>query len=84
MSKHLLLKFLLIAALAAVCLYEIFPVERQIRLGKDLRGGVSLTYSVRVPEGSPPDEVIAQVIDVPNGASSAAHHSHRNEQLPGD
>ena len=64
MSKHLLLKFLLIAALAAVCLYEIFPVERQIRLGKDLRGGVSLTYSVRVPEGSPPDEVIAQVIDV--------------------
>ncbi|MGA1392532.1 MAG: hypothetical protein ACO38W_05175, partial [Phycisphaerales bacterium] len=64
MSKNLLLKFLLIAAIAAVCLYELFPVERQIRLGKDLRGGVSLTYSVRVPEGSPPDEVIAQVIDV--------------------
>ncbi len=64
MSSRLLLKFLLIAAIAAVCLLEIFPVERQIRLGKDLRGGVSLTYSVRVPEDASSDEVIAQVIDV--------------------
>jgi len=63
MSK-LALKLALIVAVAAICILQIFPVERQIRLGKDLRGGVSLTYSVRVPEGATSDEVLAQVIDV--------------------
>ena len=63
-STGLLLKTLLLAGLALFFVWEIFPVERQIRLGKDLRGGVSLVYSVRVPEGASGEEVIAQVIDV--------------------
>ncbi|MBM4105389.1 MAG: protein translocase subunit SecD [Phycisphaerae bacterium] len=62
MSK-LVFKFLLIAAVTAFCVWEIFPIDQQIRLGKDLRGGVSLTYAVNVPEGSG-EEVLTQVIEV--------------------
>ena len=57
-------KLLLIVGIIAVCVVSIVPPSQKIRLGKDLRGGVSLVYAVNVPEDANRDEVIAQVIDV--------------------
>jgi SecD/SecF fusion protein len=55
--------------------YFVFPPEENLRLGKDLRGGVSLVYSVQNRAGSQSDakEVINRTIEVlknrvdPNG-----------------
>ncbi|MEM9084086.1 MAG: protein translocase subunit SecD, partial [Planctomycetota bacterium] len=42
----------LVIALILICLAVIHPPERNLRLGKDLAGGVSLTYTITVPEDS--------------------------------
>ncbi|MGA0174982.1 MAG: hypothetical protein ACO3NL_15250, partial [Phycisphaerales bacterium] len=60
MSKNLLLKFLLIAAIAAVCLYELFPVERQIRLGDHLVGRRAFGDAHGVGEADAAAKVLAQ------------------------
>jgi SecD/SecF fusion protein len=54
---------ILVVVLLLAAAWSIIPPERQLRLGKDLRGGVSLIYSVMLKPGDPPD-VIASVIDV--------------------
>jgi SecD/SecF fusion protein len=54
-----------IAGTCAVMAYAIFPPEQKIKLGRDLRGGVSLVYSVAMPEGADPDtkaEILKQTI----------------------
>jgi len=38
--------------------------QKSTRLGKDLQGGVSLVYSVKIPETGDPNEVLGQVIEV--------------------
>ena len=38
--------------------------QKSIRLGKDLQGGVSLVYSVKIPVTGDPNEVLGQVIEV--------------------
>ena len=62
--KNILLKLAFIIALVLLFLWSVIPPEKKIRLGKDLQGGVSLVYSVDVPEGTDADEVLAQTIDV--------------------
>lgn len=62
--KGLIWKLVLIASIIAVCIWSIVPPEQKIRLGKDLRGGVSLVYAVNMPEDGNRDEILAQVIDV--------------------
>ncbi len=61
--KSLTTRFLIIAALASLCAWSLFPLDHAIKLGKDLRGGVSLLYAVELPEGAPGTEVVGQVID---------------------
>lgn len=51
-------------ALMLLFTWAIIPPQQKIRLGKDLRGGVSLVYSVQMRAGENPDEVIARTIDV--------------------
>jgi SecD/SecF fusion protein len=42
---------LVIAATCGIMAWAIVPVEQKVKLGRDLRGGVSLVYSVSMPEG---------------------------------
>ena len=42
---------LVIAATCGIMAWAIWPVDQRIKLGRDLRGGVSLIYSVSMPEG---------------------------------
>ena len=49
--KNAWLKLLLVLAVTALCAWQL--AMNPIRLGKDLRGGVSLIYSVSVPENQP-------------------------------
>ena len=70
--RNLVWKLGLIALVLAVCILSISVKEW--RLGKDLRGGVSLIYKVNLPEDtSNPGELLTQIIDVlkqrvdPNG-----------------
>ncbi len=44
--------------------YVIYPPERNLRLGKDLRGGVSLIYTVEVGPDENARQVVTRVIDV--------------------
>ena len=60
--KNAWLKLLLVLAVTALCAWQL--AMNPIRLGKDLRGGVSLIYSVSVPENQPAEEVLGQVIEV--------------------
>jgi SecD/SecF fusion protein len=61
--RTLILRLLMIATLLALAALAIVPPEKKLRLGKDLRGGVSLTYAVQIKPGDPPD-VVERVIDV--------------------
>lgn len=61
--RTLIFRLLLIALVLAGAVASIIPPERQLRLGKDLRGGVSLTYAVQIAPGDPAD-VVSRVIDV--------------------
>ncbi|RLS66679.1 MAG: protein translocase subunit SecD [Planctomycetota bacterium] len=56
------MKLVLVAVLCALSAWALSV--KGIRLGKDLQGGVSLIYSVKVPIGQASDEVMGQVIDV--------------------
>ena len=42
---------LVIAATCGIMAWAIVPIEQKVKLGRDLRGGVSLVYSVSMPEG---------------------------------
>jgi SecD/SecF fusion protein len=44
--------------------FAITPPEKKIRLGRDLSGGVSLIYSVRMDEGVDRQSVLSQTIEV--------------------
>ncbi len=62
--KNIGLKLVLIALLVGACLWSVIPPDKKIRLGKDLQGGVSLVYAVKVADDARADEVLAQTIDV--------------------
>ena len=62
--KHIGLKLLLIGLLVGFCLFEVIPPQQKIRLGKDLQGGVSLVYAVKIADDTRADDVLAQTIDV--------------------
>ena len=65
MRKALIWKIVLVAVIMALCLWSLFPLKEKIRLGRDLRGGVSLIYHVRIdPDDPTPKATIAQVITV--------------------
>lgn len=53
----------LIFMLLVVCLLTIFPPKENLRLGRDLAGGVSLTYNIDLKPGDG-DEVVDRMIQV--------------------
>lgn len=62
--RHLIRTTALCIALLLFLTWSIVPPEKKIRLGKDLRGGVSLVYSVQIRPGENPDEIIGRTIEV--------------------
>ena len=55
-------KILLIVVVLGTCVLAL--TLRPLRLGRDLRGGVSLTYSVTIPPDARAQDVLTQVIEV--------------------
>lgn len=54
----------LVLAVLALCWYSIVPLEKQLKLGKDLRGGVSLVYAVQIKQDENAKQVLDQTINV--------------------
>ena len=71
--NKLIRRIVLVVVVLVVFGVAIIPPEKKIRLGKDLRGGVTLLYDVRLEPGENPDEIIPRMIEVlrqrvdPNG-----------------
>jgi len=61
--RTLFSRICLVVAVLALCGYFVYPPEKQLRLGKDLRGGVSLVYSVLLKPGDDAG-TIGKVIEV--------------------
>ncbi len=57
-------KLVVIIVVIGGCLWAVNPPEDRIRLGRDLSGGVSLVYSVRMPEGADRPALLDQTIRV--------------------
>ena len=63
MRTPFLSRFLTIAFVLGLCLAAV--LGRDLRLGKDLRGGVSLVYKVEIPEEEvDPQSVLGTTIEV--------------------
>ena len=62
--QNLLWKIILIVLILLGCALAINPPSKKIRLGRDLSGGVSLIYSVRMDEDASREAVLLQTIEV--------------------
>jgi SecD/SecF fusion protein len=62
--RHLIRSTILVVAVLIVAGASIFPPERNLRLGKDLAGGVTLVYSVRLDPGQGADDTMGRLIEV--------------------
>ena len=60
--KNSWMKLAVVAILCAISAYLLSI--KGIRLGKDLQGGVSLVYSVKITDAQRQGEVLGQVIEV--------------------
>ncbi len=71
--RHFVRNSIIALAMMLIAVWAAFPPSETIGLGKDLRGGASLIYSVEIGSTETASEVIPQVIDVlkkridPNG-----------------
>ncbi len=54
----------LVLLLSLLLTWMVWPPKDTLRLGKDLRGGVSLSYGVKIPKGANSEQVLKQVIEV--------------------
>ncbi|XOV74156.1 MAG: protein translocase subunit SecD [Phycisphaerales bacterium] len=61
--QNLIRNSILTATLLVLCALAIYPPAEKLRLGKDLAGGVSLTYSILLSDDDPPS-VVDEMIDV--------------------
>ncbi len=63
--QNLIWKIILIALILIGCAFAVTPPEKKIRLGRDLSGGVSLIYSVRMDDDTADRQaVLSQTIEV--------------------
>jgi len=62
--QNLIWKIILIITLLIGCVFAITPPDKKIRLGRDLSGGVSLIYSVRMEDDVDRKAVLSQTIEV--------------------
>lgn len=57
-------RLILVALVMLIFGSAIYPPEKNLRLGKDLSGGVSLVYSVQLGPNERPAEVVPRIIEV--------------------
>lgn len=62
--RNLVLKLFMICVVLLAAVYVIYPPQRTLKLGKDLRGGTSLVYSVQIDPGQDAKRILNQTIDV--------------------
>ena len=71
--RQIISKAILVFIVLALALYAMVPPEKKLKLGKDLRGGATLIYQVKLRPDENPSEVLPKVIEVlkqrvdPNG-----------------
>src|SRR5690242_9725197 len=63
MRQHVRTGILVLVALI-FSLVAIIPPKEKLRLGKDLRGGVSLVYSVQIAPGEDAGRVMSTLVEV--------------------
>ncbi|MSR43800.1 MAG: protein translocase subunit SecD [Phycisphaerales bacterium] len=63
MNIKIIPRLLLAVVLIGLCVWQLFPLDKSIHLGKDLRGGVSMVYSVEMPKSGDSQRILAQVVD---------------------
>ncbi len=62
--QNIVWKIGFIVVILAACVWWVVPPKEKIRLGRDLRGGVSMIYSVRIDDDRNAREIINQTISV--------------------
>jgi len=62
--RHVLRNSFLVLALLVFFAAMVYPPQKNLRLGKDLRGGVTLLYSVKIDQSENAGAVLDQVIQV--------------------
>lgn len=63
LTRQMIRNAVIVVAAIALCVWNVIPPEKQLRLGKDLRGGVSLIYTVTIDSGENATETMAKTID---------------------
>ena len=54
----------IVLAVFILCVYHMYPPKERFRLGRDLQGGVSLTYTVQIRPDEDPTKVLNDTIAV--------------------
>ncbi len=62
--QNIVWKIGFIVVILAACVWWVVPPKEKIRLGRDLRGGVSMIYSVRIDDVPTAREILNQTIAV--------------------
>lgn len=63
LTRQMIRNAVIVIAAVLLSVWNIIPPEKQLRLGKDLRGGVSLIYTVQIDSTENPTETMAKTID---------------------
>ena len=63
MNLKIVPRLILAIFVIGVCVWQVFPIDKKIRLGKDLRGGVSMVYAVSMPASGDSQRVLTQVVE---------------------
>jgi len=62
--RHLLRNSIFVLAILVFFAWSIYPPQTKLRLGKDLRGGVTLVYSVQIGDDENAQQTLAKTIEV--------------------
>src|SRR6188508_1473010 len=62
MNKNIIIRLAIIFAISALLFLAV--MSKPVRFGKDLQGGVSLIYAVKMSDTANREQVLAQTIDV--------------------
>ncbi len=62
--RHILRNAIFAVGLAVLAVWAITPTQDKLRLGKDLRGGTTLVYSVQIDPGQDARETIGKTIEI--------------------
>ena len=62
--RNIVWRIVLVLIVLAICFFALYPPQQKLRYGKDLQGGTSLIYLVKMPDTVDRTAVLAQTIEV--------------------